>query len=357
MKRAAVMSMAVIGLLVVASGLQADTIELKDGKKILRIQIEKEGLLKVEYKKQGLPSQYVDSERVKSIKYRTTGNEYKSAVKALEEKAYFDAAEFFEAAAEKSSHKIIFQAHCVYRAGESYQKAGNWAKAISIFTAFVNEFNTHRLYPRALVNRGKCLLNTRDTKKAKKTFAILQKKVAEKGLPDNWKYESLYWMTYMQERENSSKALSSYQSIYDETKDSYPSIANMARLRIGRVYMSEKKFSQATALFDEIIENRFKSDDEIVAWAFLSRGNCVMNKNTKGDKGEFKKALFDLLRVVIHYEEVGSPQAEAMFWAGKCFQHLGEKDAAKRWQSLYRRIKREWPGTQWAQHATNELGG
>ena len=60
---------------------------------------------------------------------------------------------------------------------------------------------------------------------------------------------------------------------------------------------------------------------------------------------------------MVHYKDIGSPQAESMYFAGKCFQNLGGKDSAKRWQGLYRRLTREWPGSPWAKDAALELGG
>jgi|GEM_PF-2414010 len=362
MKRLTILTLTAFGLIIFHAGLYAqDIIELKDGKKLTRVRIQTEGLLKVEYKKPGLPTQYIDSLRVRNIRYQGTGNEFKTAKEAFNDGRFVEAAELFLQAGDKSGSRPPFQAHCYYRSAECYQKAGDWTAAFRGFTDFANTFNAHRLYPTALENRGICLLNNRETAKAKKEFNLFKKKVQEKGLPDYWKYEAEYWVTYMLERENPNRALKDYAKIYEDTRDTYPSVANKARLRIGRVYMEEKKFQQSLDLFNEIIANRDPDDDserEIVAWAYLSRGTCIMRMPKKGEgTDDFKRALFDVLRVVIRYQDVGGPQAEALYWAGKCFQHLGGKESTKRWQTLYLRLQREWPGTQWAQEATKELGG
>jgi tetratricopeptide (TPR) repeat protein len=361
MKRLTIFSLVAITLGVFALGAWADTIELVDGKKMVRVKIQKEGLLKVEYKKPGLPLQYIDSDRVRLIKYDSTGNDYKAAVEAFENGGFAEAAELFTVVADNSDSRPVFKAHCLYRSAECYQKAGAWKDGVGRFTEFANEYNDHRLYPNALENRAICFMNNGEMDKAKSAFALFQSKVKEKGLPDYWIHESAFWMAFVEERGNPSKALKDYQTLYEATQADFPTVANKARLRIGRVYMDSKKYDEALNLFNEIIANRDPSNEaerEVVSWAYLSRGNCIMNMPKKGDgKEEFKRALYDMLRSVLHYSDVGSTQAESMFWAGKCFQHIGGKDSAKKWQTLFRRIQREWPGTSWAQEATKELGG
>lgn len=361
MKRAMLFSLAVLGITLFSGGLGADTIELKNNKKFLKVKVSKEGLQKVEYRKPGLPPQSIDSEKVRTIRYDSGGQEYKSGLAALAERAYIDAAEFFMNVADETSQDVL-RAHCIYRAAECLQKAGVWKDSISLFTQFVKENRNHRLYPNALENCAICYLNSRDLPKAEKGFSFLNTKVGELNLSDFWKYSSEYWMIYVKEsKQSSQRSLTAYQDLYTKTSKEHPAIANKVRLRIGRVYISSKKYGDALALFNEIIDNRFESDREIVAWAFMSRGFCTMSMAAgmkKGAKAEFKKALYDLLRVVVHYEDVGSPQAEAMFWAGKCFQNLGEdvKDSTKRWRGLYNRIRTEWPGSPFAPDASKELG-
>ncbi len=359
MKHLKIFSLVGVAFLMFASLIQADTIELKDGKLLLRVKIQKEGLLKVEYKKPGLPTQYVDSLRVKEIKYDSTGNEYKAAKEAVSNQAFREASDLYLVVADKSDHRPVFRAHCLFKAADYAKMAADWNGAVEGFTLFCNEYPDHRLYPAGLENRAIALLNRGDPAKAKSAFGLFQKKVKEKGLPDYWKFEAEYWMNFMLERENPSKASKVYRDIYDKTKDSYPTIANKARLRIGRVLMQQKQYKNAVKLFDEIIDNRDPNDvseREVLSWAYLSRGHCVMNMPMKGDgKAEFKAALYDMLRAVYHYEDVGSTQAEGMFWAGKCFQSLGGPESGKKWQALYRRIQREWPGTQWAQLAAKEV--
>ncbi len=362
MKRAMLFSLAILCMAVFTGVLSADTIELHQGKSFLKVKVSKEGLKKVEYRKSGLPPQSIDSEKVKLVRYDSGGQEYKTAVAALDERAFADAADLFMTVAEETSQDVL-RAHCLFRAAECLQKAGNWKDAISTFTTFVKENKNHRLYPNALENCAICYLNSRDRDKAEKGFSFLQSKVSELGLSDYWKYTTAYWLIYIKEsKQSTDRSLNAYQDLYKQTSRDHPSIANKVRLRIGRVYISSKKYGDALALFNEIIDNRFKSDREIVAWAFMSRGFCTMSMAAgmrKGAKAEFKKALYDLLRVYVHYEDVGSPQAEAMFWAGKCFQNLGEdvKDSAKRWRSLYNRIQSDWPGSPFAQDAAKELGG
>ncbi|MFH1998652.1 MAG: tetratricopeptide repeat protein, partial [Planctomycetota bacterium] len=142
-----------------------------------------------------------------------------------------------------------------------------------------------------------------------------------------------------------------------DVKAQYPEVANKARLRIGRVLIQQKKFAEAEAFFTEIIDSRMEAPDkDVVAGAYLGRGLCTLSKRD-ATKEDNKQALFDLLRVVVSYKDVGEHQPEALYHAGKCFLLVGDKDAARRSQALFSRLKTDWPASIWAQKAIKELGG
>ncbi len=335
-----------------------DVIELADGKKILKVRIVEETVSNVFYKKGSLPNQSVPSDRVKAVLYSSTSNDYKTAMDTYVNEDYMSAAELFQdygdALGEK---KASLSAHCLYLSSECYQKSAQWDNAIKAFSYFANTFNNHRLYPDALRQRAICYMNKGDMKKAREGFIILKNALAKKEAGEFWDHEVEYWFLYLKEIEKGAdmnRALDDYKALFSKVENSFPSVANKTRLRMGRVLTAQRKYQDALGFFNEVIDNRFDSENEVVAHAYLGRGRCIFNKPDRTEE-ELKSARYDFLRTVVHYTRVGSAQPEGMFWAGKCFQILGGKDSGKRWQGLYRRLKREWPGNYWTQQAAKEL--
>lgn len=356
MKRSLI-SFAVFALLLTAeAAAQRDSIERTDGNMILKVTIIEETIQNVVYRKSGVGQQRVPSDKVKEVKYYSPSSDYKTAMETYAKEDYATACSLFEEFASNldPDKKGALLAFCMYRAAECRFKMGEWDTARQGFTDFANMNQNHRLYPNALLERVKCYINTGNRDKALGGINTLKGMIDKKGLSEYWKYEVEYWTIFLGESKSPDRALKNYRALFDTVKDSYPDVANKARLRIGRVLIQQKKFEEAESYFGEIIKNRFDADREVVAGAYLGRGTCLIRK-AKATNDDFKDALYDFLRVVVHYPDVGAPQAESMYWAGFCFQRLGGKDSTKRWQTLYRRIKTEWPGTLWAQEAAKQV--
>jgi len=332
----------------------ADTIEMLKGKPKLKVQIVKEGLNKVIYKKAGLPDQSVPSDQVKDVKYHVGAADYKTAVDAYNGSDFMTAAELFREYGDSlSNDKKALIAHCDFMAADSLYKSAQIKEAILAFTRFANTYQDHRLYPDALLNRAKAYIANRDIKKAQDGFITLKGQVSKKGLGDYWKHEVEYWLIRIREDKNLKAALDDYKALYEASKE-FPVISSKSRLGIGQVLIKQKKYKDATSFFTEIIDNRTDADSDVVAGAYLGRGRCILSKPNPKEE-DYKSAIYDLLRVVLQYPEASAWQAEALFWSGKCFQNLGGKDSGKRWQGLFRRLQREWPGTTWAQQASKEI--
>jgi TolA-binding protein len=343
-----------IGFILILGVGRADTIEMTNGDIKPKVQVVKEGLHKVIYKKAGLPDQSVPSDKVKEVKYHATGPDYKTAMAAYADGDYETAAGLYRDYADSlSDKKTALKAHCYFMVADCLQKARMWKEAIVEFTQFANVYQDHRLFPQALLNRAISYIGNQEMKKAQEGFTLLREQVSKKKLSDFWRHEVEYWLISMREDRDPKNALDDYKALYEASKE-FPTVSSKARLGIGQVLIKQKKFKDAHSFFSEIIENRVDADRAILAGAYLGRGRCTLNQPSPKEE-DFKSALFDLLRVVLYYSDVDAWQAEAMYWAGKCFQNLGGKDSGKHWQSLYRRLQREWPGTNWAQLASKEI--
>jgi TolA-binding protein len=351
-------SLTAAAYLAVFAGLASgDTIEPVEGRLILRVRIQEEGIKNVIYDKGSLKNQTIASDRVKSITYHSTAPDYNAAVEAFKTENYGAASNLYEEYGNAlGDSKKALQAHCMYMAARCKQLSADFSGAINGYARFANEFKEHRLYPDALRKRAICYISSGDREEARKAFVQLQQAIDRKGFGDFWKYEVEYWLLYLNERSDLNRSMKAYQDLFKKVDKKYPEVANKARLRIGRVMMQQKKYKESISYFDAIIDERMDLDREVVAGAYMNRGVAKMNQQDRPTEEDFKSALYDLLRVVVHYKDIGSPQAEAMYFAGKCFQNLGGKDSAKRWQGLYRRLTKEWPGSEWAKDAAAELG-
>ncbi|MBU0754604.1 MAG: tetratricopeptide repeat protein [Planctomycetes bacterium] len=357
MKKTLFSCLTVFCLLVLVPWAAADTVEMLDGSKKTKVQVVEENLQKVVYKKPGLPNQSVLSDKVRDVKFYTSANEFKTAQEVFKTNDWGTAADLFKEYGESlESDKEALKAHCMYQVCQCYQKAGMWDDAIAAINDFTKRYPDHRLYPKVIKDRAICYLNNGDRKKAENEFSMLQNEIVKKKISEAWKYEVEYWLIFLDEKNNPKQALQDYNALNKKVADSYPDVANKAELRIGRVLIEQKNYSEALSYFSDIINGRLTADREVVAGAYLGRGICTI-RNGRPNPEDYKRALFDLLRVIVHYEDIGDHQAEAMYFAGKCFQQLGGKDATKRWQTLYHRLNDEWGNTLWGKEAAKEISG
>jgi len=353
--RKSIVSFAVIAsVLFAGASATADTIIMKNGDEKLKVTIVEEGLATVSFKKTGSRLDQAPSEDVKEVRFHSNSNDFKTAAKAFSEKDYYNAAELFLVSADSlSDKKKALKAYCYYRAAYCSQLCTDWDKAISGYTYFANNYANHRLYPYSLRARAECMRYRGSMKNAKEAFEFLQKQVAKKNIGGFWKYEAKYWICLMKES-RISLAMKDYEALFADTKDKFPEVASKVRVRMGRIMIEQGKLKEAVECFNEAIKNKKDLDRAVLAGAYLGRGLQIMRR-TEASPELYKDALFDLLRVVLSFEDVIVCQPEAMYWAAKCFQKIGGPNASKNSRGLFNRVKTEWPNSLYAQKATEEL--
>ncbi|MFH1998911.1 MAG: tetratricopeptide repeat protein, partial [Planctomycetota bacterium] len=185
MKTRILIVLAIASLITFPERIKADTIEMMDGNKKLKVQIVQETLEKVEYKKPGLPNQSVPSDKVREVRFYVSGTDYKTAQEAYTGGDWLTAAKLFKDYADSlDSKKDALKSHCLYLSGDSYQKSAQWKDAISVMNEFTKSYPEHRLYPQAIKKRALCLMNDGDVKKAKAEFLDLKKELTKKKIGD-----------------------------------------------------------------------------------------------------------------------------------------------------------------------------
>ncbi len=327
----------------------ADTIKFADGRKEQdNVTVTDETLEKVEYR---LPSirqpQSYPADKVLEVEYSDTSDEYQLAVENYQGGYYADAAPLFLAAAADARKKEGLKAQCVFKAGESYQRAGNFAEAVRTFDQLMAEMAQSRYVPHAQLGRALSLLRGGDANRARQGF----QKLKSSGYGGRWEKEADLHLMILDEGKNSSQALDGYQRLITETEKDYPMVANQAKLRIGRVYIASKQYDKAKQYFQTILDNRAGSSREVIAGAYNGLGTAIRNQGTVS-KADWKTSLFAHLRVRVSYSDVDAEQAEALYGAGKAFQNVeGVEDAAQRARQLLGSCISLYPDSDWAEKA------
>jgi len=202
--------------------------------------------------------------------------------------------------------------------------------------------------PSARLARAMAHLRSGDTAKARQEFTKLRADAAKLGA--RWGHEGELQLQMLDEGKDPAAALATYQRLAKETEANFPTVANQAKLRIGRVMIASKKYAEAEAYFRRILDQRVASTGDVIAGAWNGLGTSLRNKPgaTEADQ---KEALFAHLRVVVSFEDVEQEQPEALYGAGKGFQVVPAEDAANRSRQMLGRVINEYPSSDWATKA------
>jgi outer membrane protein assembly factor BamD (BamD/ComL family) len=109
--------------------------------------------------------------------------------------------------------------------------------------------------------------------------------------------------------------------------------------------MAVKEYLKSANIFARLQE-RFP-DHELAGQGGLKAGQAFLRA------GENRSAVTTFLRVVAN-EGYDGPEvrAQAMYWAGKCYENLRETMAA---YSIYKRLTYDFPESKWASYARAQL--
>ena len=354
----------------------ADTIQLADGKKLENVTVVAETWQKVDFKQPRVTAvQSRPTVDVVDIQYSKTTPDYREAQKQLEAGNIMDAAAYLDAVSNDEAVPGHLKANALIQRAEILLDFGAVPEAGRTVDALLKTYPDTRHLARAMMVKGKALLADGQTDAAIAAFAKFKEEVAAKSLGPRWALEAEYNRLFAVEVKGDAKAaLDGYTALRQEAESqNVAAVANRCVLRIGRIQIANNKVDEALPLFAQIIDGRFDLPRDLAAAAFLGRGRCFFAKGqaaseasaqaaAKGDKTKsgdlhdtavewFKEARLDFLRVTTMYPEVQSQQAEAMFYAGQCFQAVGDTGSDVRAIVLYRTVTSRYPASPWAKSA------
>ena len=352
---------------------RADTIVKTDGSRIDGVQITAETYEKVSYRKSGVSSaQSIDASSVREIVYSRTSRDYRAAIEARDEGKLVESVNLFLTAADDEGYGEFQQAMCMVEAAEAMLNLASYTDAQDTFQQLLADFPKTRHLARALLGQGRAALAARDLPAAAAAFERLKTEAAEKKLGERWPLEAEYYGLITQEIKAGGKLddrkrdemIRAYESLRGKTAGTQTAISNQCALRIGRLKLEGDDVAAARRMFQEVIDGRLESGRDVVAGAYNGRGRCGFREaqqaradgESPGDiEALYQEALFDFLRVVVHYTDVQAEQPEALYWAGQCFRNL---PSTSQWEvrakQLEARLKTDFPESSWGKRSTEE---
>lgn len=365
-----------LGLALLALPALADTIVTDQGREIA-CRIVKESYAKIEYRRAGVSSsQTIDTAEVVSIEYGSTPIEFREGLKLQAEGKMGEAASFYLTAAEDKDTEAFVRATAFARMGDCLLANGNYAEAIQYYDTLLKRFPDTRHLAAALLGKGQAQLQSRQFGSAGETFQQLKADAEAKGFGERWVLDANFYLLLSAEAQGKDGVVDGYKELRAIARADYQDIANKCSLRLGRVHLANGRDDEAEAMFDEIIEARAGTSDEIVAGAFNGRGRVAFGralgtlradatsdaqKQAQEERAAefFNEALLDHLRVVVSYSGIRAEQPEALYHAGQCFLNLSSLDPEKEdWRlrglQLLKRCVDNYSGP-WAEKAGSEL--
>lgn len=343
-----------VGVLLAAAA-RADEIHLYKGKSKTDIRVTSETYKEVEYSDSRIRGrQVLSASDVKEVVYENFSQRYELANEAMATGAFSKAIDLFESAAANAKGRFEFeQQYGLYNAAECYRAMGEFDKAIVAFDKLLSAVPQTKFYGAVYQRKAECYLAQKNKTRAEEVFKKLREEVKSKGLSPRWDILAEYHILNLNEGSDPSQSLAAYEDLQKRAGTDYPDVANLARWRIGYVLIQQGKIEDARAYFQDIIDERQASDINVVAGAYLGRGNTYVNKaNAKPE--DFQRALFDFLRVVVHYgDQLGKSTkvAEALYWAGRCLEMRGGTSSSDLAKEYYARVIKDYPSSEWARMA------
>jgi hypothetical protein len=359
-------------LAVLASHATADEIHLWEGRTISGANIQSESHMRVEYKI-GRTTQAVDSRDVRSIVYGRTSKDFSEGVTALESGDMTSAASAFLFASEDENLRDGVRATALVKAGEAMLAGDAFQLADKTFSLLLSQFHNTRHLARALLGKGLSQFRRLDVDAAEATFQKMKAEVQSKNLGENWDLSADFELLWVAEFRGMAGVVEGYAALRERSLGEHQAIANNCSLRMGRVLLGKGEVEGALEFFDEIIESRLTTTDDVVAAAFNGRGRCAFweaqgdlerSRQAKSTDGQaegrqdalaaFRRARLDFLRVQVRYPGIRSEQPEALYWGGQSFLNVSSLDAERLGKVLLKRCRDGYPQSEWGMKAIAE---
>lgn len=347
-------------LIAIPSTARADTIYLLDGTSIGDCTIQEEGLARVTYRKDKREAE-VASDKVLEVEYdrkpSLVDRAQTSLADGLYEDALVDLEDFVKEALEKPSKRYPWAtAYAIYLELEIHEALGEPEKAAAAADRLLEHAPDSRYVPLALLRKAQAMASAGKGEAAQKALDRLGALIDEKQLPERWKLARDLGQVLADPKLEGSALRTRLDDVAARSAQ-HPVVRNRARVAIGESFLGEKKLKDAETIFREIVADP-TADDRTLAAAYTGLGDCLFQRGFqqsnegKDANAALHDALLNYMRVAVVYEHESRYVPKALFYAARSYQLMKGDEAEERAGRLFRKLAREYPGSEWASQAT-----
>jgi len=346
----------------------ADKIYTSDGKVIDDITIVEEGLENVVYKS-GRNERKVASAEVLRIDFEEEPRIFGEAEGMLQDDdiesaimVYSDYVDAIVSGNAKERRQKWAPANAAWRVVGLYESIGDLPAAAAAAGKVIANFPDSRYVPSAYMAKANDEYWGGNAAAAQKTLGEFRSVINNKHLSDRWGIECDLALILTNDELVGTKRREALAKLADSAGSKYKTVKNRALVAIGESAFADAlaKRGSSSKLVDEALKN-FEAviadplaDEATLAGAYAGRGDCLFQKAAgTSDKALLKQALLSFLRVAAVYPEQARYVPKSLFYAGRCFDLMGDEGSSDNAQKFYAQVWFMYQDSPWAKEARN----
>lgn len=320
----------------------ADQVTLRDGTQFpnCRVLSEDAQEVKLDLTRNNLPDKVIPAEDVETIQYSDRGIDYRQAELFFTGGNYDRAVSAFKTIADTAAPGAWQGVYASYYRAAALQR---WAdsdpskapEAVQALNDFVRAHPNSRFIYEARLSLAEALMVQRKLDEVRR----LANEVVQSKPNTAWATRGRMLLARVKVQENDAKgALEDFDAVLAGLKDKDAALWAEATTGKGLALLALDRLPEAEKLLSDLIETTQQS--ALRARAYNALGEAYFKA------GLFPEARLKFLRVVVLYFKADPVEhAKALYYAGECFQKLGDQTRANQ---LFRELVTEYPGSPWA---------
>jgi TolA-binding protein len=288
---------------------------------------------------------------VDRVEYADAPDSYRSGELHRAQERFEEAVVLYKGAMKSTTaRKFWLEQYCRYRIAQCYLEMGSLDEAAAALAELLSNHKQTRFLPDAMLAAGRVQYLKGAYAKAIAEFD----KLAAKPWP-GWKHRANLWKSkaLLAAKKPDDAQRVAQGIIQTASRDRDADIIIQARAIEARVLVAMKKYDDAAGKLNKLIddiapavaaEREGGADTEmqrIEAQCKNALGHCYLEKaKTSKSKEDYRSARLAFLWTVVLYGNFPKERAEALFYAAKCLEKLGDPERAN---ELTNELKDQYP--------------
>jgi tetratricopeptide (TPR) repeat protein len=253
-------------------------------------------------------------------------------------------------------------ANAAWRVVGLEESLGDLKAAAAAAGKLIVSFPDSRYVPMAYMAKANDEYWSGDAGAAQETLGNFRSVINNKSLSDRWGIECDLALILTNDELVGQKRRDSLSDLADSAGSKFKTVKNRALVAMGESALADivAKRGSAKALLAEALDD-FESvivdplaDEITLAGAYAGKGDCLYQMAAgTADKAQLKQALKSFLRVAAVYREQTRYVPKCLFYAGRCFDLMGDEESSARAQQLYGEVWFLYRDSPWAKEAKN----